>query len=594
MLALYLLTVLVSASLLFLVQPMFARMVLPMLGGSPSVWNTALVFYQLTLLAGYAYAHLITNRLGARRQAIVHLVVVAAAFACLPIALPSGWSPPTDHSPIGWMLALMLAGIGLPFFVVSTTGPLIQKWFAVSPHRSASDPYFLYAASNVGSMLGLLGYPLLIERQLTLAEQSRLWTWGYFLLAGLIMACALLLTRTHAATRRAGEATAPGAPPQVIDLAAHAPGRRAPVTMPRRWRWIMLAFIPSSLMIGVTTKITTDIAAIPLLWVLPLALYLLSFILVFAKRPLFPHVAMVRAMPMIVLALVVLMEARAVEPLRLIVGLHLALIFVVAMVCHGELSKDRPDPRYLTEFYLWLAVGGAMGGVFNALIAPVAFHYIIEYPVAIVLACLAMPPRKPLTPDRREQLLDFVVPVLMGGLVVIFYAVIEHFHLPLSGVTLALLFACLALPLYGFTRRPLRFGLAVAAVLLADPGGLMQRNRMLHQERSFFGVHRVMLTPDGRFHDLIHGTTLHGSQRVIPRVCTEATGYYAQLGPAGDVFRELPLHPARHVGIAGLGRPSRVRCGERYDTNRTVSRLRGGTRLAAARGTLARAGADRP
>ena len=550
MLALHVITVLVSAGLLFLVQPMFARMVLPLLGGSPSVWNTALVFYQLTLLAGYAYAHLLTRWLTVRRQAIVHVGIVAAAFLCLPIALPHGWSPPTDHSPVAWMLALLAVGIGLPFFVVSTTGPLIQKWFAASGHSGARDPYFLYAASNAGSMLGLLGYPLLIEPRLRLAEQSTLWTAGYATLALLIIGCALWLARS---SRAAAAAIASELHPPVIDIADHSPTARAPITMPRRWRWVILAFIPSSLMIGVTTHITTEVAAIPLLWVLPLALYLLSFILVFASRPLLPHKVMLRALPMSVIALVIVMEARAAEPVRLVVALHLLMMFIAAMVCHGELAKDRPSPRHLTEFYLWLAVGGALGGVFNALVAPVAFRSIAEYPIAIVLACLAMPARGALKLDDRSRLLDFVVPVLMGGVVVAFYAACSIFKLPMSGVAIALLFSALALPLYALAGRPLRFGLALAAVLLADPGSLMQRARLLHQERGFFGVHRVMLTADGKFHDLIHGSTLHGSQQVLPPRCDEALGYYHRTGPAGDVFNELPVREGRSVAIAGLG-----------------------------------------
>ena len=550
MLPLYLLTVLMSAGLLFLVQPMFARMVLPMLGGSPSVWNTALVFYQMTLLAGYAYAHLLTRWLTVRRQAIVLLAIVGVAFICLPIALPRGWSPPTDHSPVAWMLGLLAVGIGLPVFVVSTTGPLIQKWFAASGHSGARDPYFLYAASNAGSMLGLLGYPLLIEPRLRLSEQSAMWTAGYATLALLIVGCAVWLARSAGAAR----AAASGDPqPPVIDIAEHSTSMRAAITMPRRWRWVMLAFIPSSLMIGVTTHITTDVAAIPLLWVLPLALYLLSFILVFASRPPLPHIAMVRALPMSVLALVIVMEARAAEPLRMIVALHLLQMFIAAMVCHGELARDRPAPKHLTEFYLWLAVGGALGGVFNALIAPVAFQSNAEYPIAIVLACLALPPRAAFKTDHRSLALDYVMPVLMGGVVVGFYAVCSIFKLPMSGVAIALLFTALALPLYSMAGRPVRFGLALAAVLIADPGSLMQRARLLHQERSFFGVHRVMLTPSLKYHDLIHGSTLHGSQRINPSVSNEPLGYYHREGPAGDVFSELPARAGRDVAVAGLG-----------------------------------------
>ena len=557
MLALHVVTVLVSAGLLFLVQPMFARMVLPMLGGAPSVWNTALVFYQVTLLAGYAYAHFLTRTLGVRRQAIVHLVLVAAAFVCLPIAVPHGWSPPTDHSPVPWMLGLLAVGIGLPFFVVSTTGPLIQKWFHESHHESARDPYFLYAASNAGSMIGLLGYPLLIEPRLRLATQSAMWTTGYGLLAALIFGCAVVLMRNGKLGLRAGVTPTGGDDPPAtgteLDLAEFDPRLRERITVPRRLWWVLLAFVPSSLMMGVTSHITTDVAAIPLLWVLPLALYLLSFILVFAKRPILPVPVMGRALPMTVLPLIIVMQSRALDPLRLIVALHLLVLFVAAMVCHGRLAADRPHPRSLTEFYLWLAVGGALGGVFNALIAPVAFHSVIEYPIALVLACLVMPPKRPLTPNPRAQVLDVVIPILVGGFLVAFLAVFKLFHWGLTGVVIALLFSLLAFPLYAFSRRPLRFGLTLAVILLVSPANMVLKPRMMYQERSFFGVLRVMGKGSMEFHDLIHGTTLHGSQRVHPLMCREALGYYHPAGPAGDVFNELPLTPGRRVAVAGLG-----------------------------------------
>jgi hypothetical protein len=558
MLALHVVTVLVSAGLLFLVQPMFARMVLPMLGGSPSVWNTALVFYQVTLLAGYAYAHLLTRRLGIRRQAIVHLVIVATAFLFLPIAVPNGWSPPTDHSPVLWMLGLLAAGIGLPFFVVSTTGPLIQKWFHASRHESARDPYFLYAASNAGSMLGLLGYPLLIEPRLRLAEQSALWTTGYAVLGALILGCAILLMRASTnlgfqSNGATGSLEDDPASPKELDLADYDPRLRERLTASRRARWVLLAFIPSSLMMGATTHITTDVAAIPLLWVLPLALYLLSFILVFASKPIIPQAVMARALPMTVLPLIIVIQARALDPLRLIVALHLLVLFVVAMVCHGQLASDRPHPRNLTEFYLWLAVGGALGGIFNALIAPVAFHSVVEYPIAIVLACLVMPPRKALDPSQRARVLDLVVPVLIGGIIVLFFASFQVLHRGMTGIVITLLYSVLAFPLYAIARRPLRFGLAVGAVLLVSPVNLTLGPRMLHQERSFFGVLRVMRAPSGQFHDLIHGTTMHGSQWVEPLRCDEPLGYYIRQGPAGDIFGELPAPPGRSVAVAGLG-----------------------------------------
>ncbi len=534
MLALFTLTVLVSATLLFLVQPMFARMVLPLLGGTPAVWNTALVFYQVVLLAGYGYAHLLTSRLHARSQAIIHTLVVLAAFAILPIAVPRGWSPPTESNPVPWVLALLAVGVGLPFFVVSTTGPLMQRWFSGSAHPSARDPYFLYAASNVGSMVGLLGYPFLIEPALRLRQQSTMWTAGYVLLALLVAACAWQTGRAH---RR-------------VDAAAAIAG--PPVPARRRLRWLLLAFIPSSLMMGATTHITTDVAAIPLLWVLPLALYLASFILVFAKRPPLPHLTMARAWPLVVLPLMIVMQVHAIRPLPLIVGLHLLLVFVSAMVCHGELARDRPAPSQLTMFYLVLAAGGALGGIFNAIVAPLAFRSVLEYPIAIVLAAMALPNRSNAAPGLRTRVLDVAIPVLMGGIVIGCYALVTSMGLVFGFGAVALLYALLAFPLRAMAKRPVRFGLAIAAVLLADPTGLATRGQIIHEQRTFFGVLRVDYDASRQFHRLIHGTTVHGMQWLGPNGCREPIGYYHARGPAGDVFRALG-RPGLRAGLAGLG-----------------------------------------
>src|SRR5438093_1448378 len=290
LLAVYATTIFVTAALLFLVQPMFARMVLPLLGGSPAVWNTCLVFYQAALLAGYLYAHATTSWLGARRQAALHVGLVLLPLLVLPIGIPSGWTPPAAANPIPWLLALLAAAVGLPFFAVSTTSPLLQRWFAGTGHPSAADPYFLYAPSNLGSMLGLLGYPVLLEPHLRLPEQSRLWAEGYLLLLALTLACALLLWRSP-----------------VPALAEPSRVRSPGLTARRRLRWVLLALAPSSLMLSATTFISTDVEAIPPLWVIPLAMYLLTFVLVFARRPIVPPGLMVRALPIALLALVVVL-----------------------------------------------------------------------------------------------------------------------------------------------------------------------------------------------------------------------------------------------------------------------------------------------
>src|SRR5437016_6115733 len=267
LLIVYATTIFLTASLLFVVQPMFAKMVLPLLGGSPAVWNTCLVFYQAALLAGYLYAHATTSWLGVRRQAALHVGLVLLPLLLLPIGIPSGWTPPAAASPIPWLLALLAVAVGLPFFVVSTTSTLLQKWFAGTGHPSAGDPYFLYAASNLGSMLGLLGYPVLLEPRLRLAEQSRLWSGGYLLLLVFTLACAMLLWRSP-----------------VPALADPPRGRLTGLAARRRLRWVLLALVPSSLMLSVTTFISADVEAIPLLWVIPLAIYLLTFVLVFRSE----------------------------------------------------------------------------------------------------------------------------------------------------------------------------------------------------------------------------------------------------------------------------------------------------------------------
>jgi hypothetical protein len=535
--------VLISAFLLFFLEPMFARMVLPKLGGSPAVWNTALVFYQLTLLAGYGYVHWTTTRLGVRRQAVLHLLVMMAALVALPIAVPRGWQPPANDNPIPWLLALLAVAVGLPLFVVSTTGPLMQRWFAATSHRRASDPYFLYSASNLGSLAGLLSYPILWEPRLALAEQGRLWSWGYVALTAVTLICAIAMRR--ATLMPALAAAAPGLP----SVASPAPGE-AP-TPGTRLRWVLLALAPSSLMMGVTTHISTEIASIPLLWVLPLALYLATFILTFSRRPLFPHALMVRAMPLIVLPLVIAVLSHAVEPVVPITCLHLLALFVLAMVCHGELSRTRPPVEHLTEFYLWLAVGGSLGGIVNAIVAPLVFRTIVEYPLAVVLACVLAPSRAT-TISPRARVLDFVLPLVVLALG--WGVAIGVAHLGAGdnsrriGVTTA---ALLTFPVLSFSRRPLRFGLGVAALLLLNPDRFQHGTTTIERERSFFGTHRVVADSRRGLHLLYHGTTLHGIQSTsTPR---EPLGYYTREGPFGDVFTAMQARGARSIAVMGLG-----------------------------------------
>jgi hypothetical protein len=542
LIVIYTLTIFVSATLLFMVQPMFARMVLPLLGGSPAVWNTALVFYQTVLLLGYGYAHLSTRLLGVRRQAGLHMLLLVLPLLVLPLQIPAGWSPPTASSPIPWLLALLTAAVGLPFLVVSTSSPLIQKWFAATGHRSSADPYFLYAASNLGSMLALLSYPLVIERTLRLSDQSRLWSIGYYVLIALVAACAAIVWR---------------APASAVAAVESAPAERAERLAPRRvLRWILLAFVPSSLMTSVTTYISTDIAAIPLLWVVPLAIYLLTFILVFASRPPLRHSWMLRAQPVVTALLAFVLLSGANQPIVLIVALHLAAFFVITMVCHGMLAQDRPGVQNLTAFYMWMSFGGMLGGLFNAIIAPLLFTSIAEYPLVLFVACLVVPGLIQAAKRPTERAMDLLLPAtvaLVGvALVRLRPAALDSYWLLMGlGYGLPLLLGLAML------RRPLRFAVLVGALLL---GGSLLTNRFGNQvytERSFFGVHKVVqfrLISSGDYHALIHGNTYHGTQSLDPARAREPLNYFYATGPAGQMFSALgQRHAKQGVAVVGLG-----------------------------------------
>lgn len=559
MLFFYSIAIFVNAALLFLVQPMFARLVLPLLGGSPAVWNTSLVFFQAALLAGYAYAHASSRWLGVKRQVALHLILLLVPVFLLPIGIPAGWVPPADSNPIPWLLALLCVAVGLPFFVVSAGSPLLQKWFASSGHTTASDPYFLYAASNLGSMLALLAYPIFVEPLLHLPDQSRWWSVGYYLLFALTGLCAVFVWRGRQpeqgiADVETAEVTSPKEAPAEIAL-----------TWKRIARWVMLAFVPSSQMVSVTTYLTTDIAAIPLLWIIPLSVYLLSFIMAFARRPLLPHIFWARALPMILLPLIVAMMSGVNHPLTLLVPLHVVALFIVAMACHGALAEDRPPASHLTEFYLWISVGGVLGGAFNALLAPVIFKTVVEYPITLVLACLlGVKPDKAnvettaqVQAESKKPILDIALPLAVFVVTSVVILVLQSRGKLNNTESLGLMFGVPALLAFGFSRRPLRFALAVGGIMLAGrlfyKGGL--ENQVELYERSFFGVHRITVDAQKRHRMLLHGNTMHGLESLDPALQGEPLAYYGRSGPVGDLFRALSqsLPSFQNIGLVGLG-----------------------------------------
>ncbi len=392
---LFALTLFLSAALLFTVQPMFAKMVLPKLGGAPAVWNACLVFYQAALLGGYLYAHLSLKWLGPRRQAAMHLGLLALAWVSLPIRISDGWQPPATTFPAPWLWLLLTIALGLPFFAVSANAPMLQAWFARAGNTTVRrDPYFLYAASNLGSMLGLLSYPLLMEAHLTLAGQSLWWAIGFGFLTALVAACAARLWMAPASAVSVEMAAAASPSPSITLRKDERKSARAPsahsepipeIALRRRFRWLTLSFVPSSLLMGVTTYITSEITQLPILSVMPLALYLLTFVLVFAPRTVLPLKWMLRVQPplMVLAAASLLFHTAGVREMLLFGSLHLIVFFVTVMVCHGQLAADRPEPARLTEYYLWMSLGGVIGGLFCALLAPLLFDSALEYPLML-------------------------------------------------------------------------------------------------------------------------------------------------------------------------------------------------------------------
>lgn len=533
----YRFTIFLGATLLFLVQPMFARMVLPLLGGSPAVWNTCMLFFQAVLLAGYAYAHATVHWLGPRRQAVLHVIVLAVVLLLPPIAVPDGWSPPGDGTPIFWLLGLLTVSVGGPFFALSSTSPLLQKWFADCEHSQSKDPYFLYAASNAGSMLALISYPFLIERFWRLDQQSTSWRIGYAVFAVLMLGCAAQMWRSTSAKATGSQSPA-----------------ASPVSWQRRLRWTALALVPSSWMLSVTTFLTTDLTPMPLLWIIPLAIYLLTFILAFAAKPPIPHAWITRIFPWTVLLLAASLMFQNVWQ---VMFLHLFAFFVGAMVCHGELAADRPETGRLTEFYLWLSVGGFLGGLFNGMIAPILFRWVLEYPLTIALACwLQRPLPAPdddasAASDRRwllGLLAAFAAAVGLLSQSMNFEGTVVLALTVLVGGGAALAFCCL--------NRPRWFAVAIAVVMLVEKFEPPFAGETLHVDRGYFGVHRVVFS-HGRIYRLVHGVTVHGIQNrdpERPEMRRQPMAYYHRSGPLGQIFKQLrATSQLKQVAVVGLG-----------------------------------------
>jgi hypothetical protein len=550
-LVVYTAAIFVSALLLFSVQPLFTKMVLPRLGGSPAVWSVAMVFFQSLLLGGYAYAHYLMQIRNRMIPVVVHLVLLAVALVTLPLSIATGWGEPPTSGYAFWLLGLFAVSIGLPFFALAANNPLLQAWFVRTGHPNGPDPYFLYASSNIGSFLALLSYPVLLEPMFTLRTQNLIWSGGYGLLIVLIAACGVLLLRSPASA--------------VVDTLAEDTNAPAPAWMLRA-RWIFLAAVPSGLLIAVTAHISTDVAAAPLLWVLPLSLYLLTWVLVFQSRPLLPHSWILLLQPLAIAGVIVLLAIGGEQNLLLTLGGNLLCFFVIAMACHGELARTRPSAKYLTGFYVALSFGGMVGGLFAGLLAPFIFSWIAEYPILLALAALCRPPGGDARLARWSRwywpflavlAVVLIAPVYSGGqLTAKFMDWLDDDRVWVIGAV-GVLSALLALGLNA--SRWKIFATVVLALILirvypADDG-------RVETVRSFFGVHKILVTPHGQYHVLMHGTTIHGAQKFQNDDGTPVTGrpepitYYHKdggIGQAITAIRERKGAPLR-VAVIGLG-----------------------------------------
>jgi SAM-dependent methyltransferase len=525
---LFLLTIVTGSFLLFLTQPMIARMALPRIGGAPSVWNSAMLVYQFLLLAGYAYAHWLA-RMKPRRQAGIHIVLFGVAALWLPIGLTSA-VPPATFEPAFWVPWFLLASIGPVFFIVSAQAPLMQRWYALETSRG--DPYPLYAASNLGSFAGLISYPLIVEPLMTLQQQSWLWTGIYAALVLLVIGCAL---------------TVPADAVQVVPEE-----EEAPPTTRRVLHWIALAAVPSGLMLSTTTHLTTDIVAMPLLWVLPLGLYLLSWVIAFAARRKPAEIITVGA-PLVILICGGLAFSDGTRNPFVSATMGLLLLFVVAVALHSEMFRLRPAVGHLTRFYLAMSFGGMLGGLFCAIVAPLLFDWAYEHPLLILGAALLVPQYVLVPwPPSRARILGIVVP--LSALALSYLSERGYLgHTAIATMTGSIVVSLFALACLG---RRWAFTVSLAALMLSYGGwSTIAKRGIEDRTRSYFGIYEVYQRADGSARVLTHGTTLHGIQNLEPGLETMPTSYYARRSGVGltlDNADEL-FGPRARIGVIGLG-----------------------------------------
>jgi len=525
------LTIFLSASLLFFVQPLFAKMVLPLIGGAPAVWTTAMLFFQLMLIGGYVYAHVLTRYVPLKAQLPVHVAFWALALTFLPLSATDGWQYDATGSTTWQTLQLFALGVGVPFALLSANAPLLQAWYVRSDGYSADDPYFLYGASNIGSLLALLAFPLVAEPLVGAEQISMVWAAGFVLFGGLMIVSGL---QTWGRGQRRAPATA-------------APTEGAP-SLRQIGIWMFIAFVPSSLMLSITTKISADLGALPLIWVIPLALYILSFVIAFSNRTwVSPKVLYIAAIAAVA-ACAVLMSGRIIAWYAPITALLFApALFVIAVQAHRTLYDRRPDASHLTVFYIAMSVGGALGGVFNSLIAPVLFNAIFEGYITLVAVGLLLALTQQVTLSTRAVAYGLLA---AGAATLSFEVATGPLGLSMSIWLMLAVVIGFAVTLAALHRKPVAVVAALAAFLTLDVVKSPSGN--LFEDRSFFGAHKVYDLDGTRYY--VNGTTIHGTMPVADHGTRPTPlSYYHPQSPMAQVLSSEFGAEAQSVGVVGLG-----------------------------------------
>jgi SAM-dependent methyltransferase len=542
-------TIFLSAFLLFCCEPMVGKMMLPFLGGAASVWITCLLFFQLMLLTGYGYAHALERYANVRTQIGIHATLMLVTLLFLPIHFGARPDETASTYPTLWLLGILLRSVGVPFCIVSTTAPLLQNWLSKTRTSSGKDPYFLYAVSNAGSLLALVAYPLLIEPRWGVKAQSSYWFAGYAALVLLLVGGASVVWK-HLSEKnqeiRAREIE------QVDAVSSSTP------TWSQRLFWLAAAFVPSGLMLAVTNHMLLNLASVPFLWVMPLAIYLVTFMIAFARRfRISPRILSV-TVPIVLLVLfplVAVSQPVAGRSLKWVLGSHLLVLFAGALLCHTALASRRPHTAQLTEFYFWVALGGALGGVFVAVVAPFVFSTVIEYPLLVALIAFFRETRET---DSKIRWADWVYPVVIGLLITLTWYLLkwakvdipDNVKASLGADAILVLFALLAI------RRRIRFALCMVVLIagyhLALPG-FLDDYQILHIDRDFFGIKKVVYDLDTNMRKLMHGDTLHGQESQDSTLSGKPLSYYHETGPVGDIMKLISSRPNQHVAVVGLG-----------------------------------------